>query len=188
MHSFKDRSGQSWELEATYASYARVRSQTGVSLFDIATEERKSLQQLADPFMLGQVIWSLLQPQAEARGLTPEAFYEQFDGTTLEAAYTALLDEMVFFCQPRARKILGVAVEKVREADAAAEQIVDERMAEIERAIDAELARWTSGNSDTNSPESSESTPAHGPSASCSPPSKDASESCGTTPLPNSPN
>jgi hypothetical protein len=185
MHEFSDRTGRTWTLEATYGSYARVRSHTGVSLFDIATEERKSLQQLADPFTLGQVIWSLVEPQAESRGLTPEQFFAEFDGTTLEGAYAALMDEMVFFCQPRQRKILTAAVQKVREADKAADKLVDEMMPQIEAEIDAALAQWTSGRSDTNSPESSESTQAPGPSASCSQPSEAGSVKPGTTRQPS---
>jgi hypothetical protein len=187
MHTFKDNADRSWDLVATYASYARVKAHTGVSLFDLATEERKSLEQLSDPFVLGQVIWCMVEPQAVARNLTPEAFYGAFDGKTLEASYNALLDEMVFFCPTRVQKILTVAVKKVREVDAAAERAVEERMPEIEAAIDEELARWTSGPSATNSPASSASTPAPGPSASCSPQSKAASESCGTTPVASSP-
>jgi len=185
MHEFADRTGRTWTLEATYASYARVRAHTGVSLFDIASERRKSLEQLADPFTLGQVIWSLVEPQAEGRGLTPEKFFTEFDGATLESAYSALMDEMIFFCQPRQRKILAAAVQKVREAEKAADRLVEERMPEIEREIDEAIATWTSGSSATSLPESSASTPAHGPSASSSQPSKDASEKAGTTRQPS---
>lgn len=181
MHTFNDKAGRSWDLEATYASYARVKAHTGVSLFDLATEERKSLQQLADPFVLGQVIWCMIEPQAVTRGLTPEQFYEAFDGETLERSYNALVDEMVFFCPTRARKVLTLAVQKVREADAVADKMVDERMPEIGKAIDEELARWTCGALATNSPAPSAFTPAPGPYASFSPQSKDGSVSCGTT-------
>lgn len=186
MHTFKDKSGRSWDLEATYASYARVKAHTGVSLFDLATEERKSLEQLADPFTLGQVIWCMVEPQAVARNLEPEAFYEAFDGKTLEAAYNALIDEMVFFCPTRVQKILTVAVKKVREVDAAADKIAEERMPQIEAAIDEELARWTCGPSGMSSPGSSASTPAPGPSASSSPPSRAASVNYGITPVASS--
>ena len=187
MHTFGDKIGRPWNLEATYASYARVKAHTGVSLFDLATEERKSLQQLSDPFVLGQVIWCLVEPQAVGRGLTQEQFYEAFDGETLDRCYNALVDEMVFFCPTRARKVLTLAVQKVRDADAVADKVVDERMPEIEKAIDEELARWTCGALATNSPASSESTPAPGPSANSSPQSKDGNVNCGTTQAASSP-
>lgn len=186
MHCFKDRTGRSWTMEATYASYARVRSQTGVSLFDIATEQRKSLEQLADPFVLGQVIWAMVEPQAETRGVTPEQFFSEFDGETITRAYDALLDEMVFFCHPRQRKILLAAVEKVREAEAAANKMIDDRMPAITAAIDAEIANWTSGALATSSPESSASILDSGHSASSSRQSEAGSVSSGITPPPSS--
>jgi hypothetical protein len=181
MHSFKDRTGRVWSMEATFGSYSRVKSQTGVSLFEIATEQRKCLEQLADPFTLGAVIWSMIEPQAESRGITPEQFYAEFDGTALKAAYDALIDEMIFFCQPHQRTILTAAVRKVRDAERAAEKVIGERMPEIERELDAEIARWTSGSSATNSPASSESTPAPGRSANSLRRSKAGSANSGTT-------
>jgi hypothetical protein len=181
MKNFTDRTGRSWSLEATYASYARVRAATGVSLFDIATEERKSLEQLADPFTLGQVIWSLVEPQAEGRGLTPEQFFAEFDGATLDSAYSALMDEMVFFCHPRQRKILAAALAKVREAEKAANLMVDQKMPQIEREMDKAIAQWTSGNLAMSSQESSEFTQASGRSESFSPPSEEGSEKTGIT-------
>jgi hypothetical protein len=152
-----------------------------VSLFDIATEERKSLEQLSDPFTLGQVIWCLVEPQAESRGLTPEQFFSEFDGVTLESAYAALVDEMVFFCHPRQRKILSAAVAKVREAEVVANQMVDQRMPQIEMEMDAAIAQWTSGNSATNSLESSVCTQANGHSENSSLQSAEGSERAGIT-------
>ena len=188
MHSFKDRTGRVWNMEATFGSYSRVKSQTGVSLFEIATEQRRCLEQLADPFTLGAVIWSMIEPQAESRGVSPEAFYGEFDGPTIKAAYDALIDEMIFFCQPHHRKLLTAAAKKVRDAEAAAGKVIDQRMPEIERELDAEIARWTSGNSDTNSPASSESTPPVGRSANSSRRSKAGSVNSGTTRRRSSPN
>jgi hypothetical protein len=188
MHSFKDRTGRAWNMEATFGSYSRVKSQTGVSLFEIATEQRKCLEQLADPFTLGAVIWSMIEPQAEARGVSPEQFYAEFDGAALKSAYDALIDEMIFFCQPHQRTILTAAVKKVRDAERAAERVIGERMPEIERELDAEIARWTSGNSDTNSPGSSESTQDHGRSENSSRRSKAGSANSGTTRRRSSPN
>jgi hypothetical protein len=185
MHSFKDRAGRTWDIEGTYLSYSRVKSHTGVNLFDVASEERKCLAQIADPFTLGQVIWSLVEPQAESRGVSPEQFYAEFDGTVLEAASKALIDEMVFFCQPRARKILGAVVEKARKAEEVAAAVIDQRMPEIEAAIDEEINRLISGSSATSSPASSASTPDRGLFEACFSQSKADSESSGTTPQPS---
>lgn len=187
MHSFKDRQGREWKLEATFGSYGRVKSATGVKLYDIATENRESLVQLADAFTLGSVLWSMIEPQAEARGVTPDDFAEAIDGTVLTDAYSALIDEMIFFCHPRQRKVLETALERIREAEARADRMVDENLPEIKREIDGVLDRWTRGDSDTSWPESSVFTPPSGRSASLSTPSRGYAASSGITPAPSSP-
>lgn len=188
MHSFKDKAGREWKVEANFGSYARVKAATGVKLYDIATEDRQSLVQLTDAFTLGSVIWSMIEPQAEARGLTPEQFYESVDGQVLNDAYAALIDEMIFFCPTRQRKVLQMAAAKAREADAKADQMVDAEMVEYERQIDRVLEQWTRGASGTSWPGSSESIPGSGPSASYSTPSAADDARSGITPAPSSPN
>jgi hypothetical protein len=119
---FTDRKGREWKLEANFASYGRVRDATGVKLYDIATENRESLVQLADALTLGKVLWAMVEPQAEAKGITPEDFAESFDGEIVDAAYHALLEVMIFFCHPRQRKILEVAVRKLLEVEQMADK------------------------------------------------------------------
>ena len=188
MHTFKDKAGREWKVEANFGSYARVKAATGVKLYDIATEDRQSLVQLTDAFTLGSVIWSMIEPQAGARGLTPEQFYEAVDGQVLNDAYSALIDEMIFFCPTRQRKVLEMAVAKLRAADAKADQMVDASLAEVEREIDRAIDQWTRGASGTSWPGSSASTPGNGPSESCSTPSAADDARSGTTPVPCSPN
>lgn len=187
MRSFKDNKGREWTLEATFGSYGRVKSQTGVKLYDIATENRESLVQLADAFTLGSVLWSMVEPQAEARGVTPDGFAEAIDGTVLAEAYSALIDEMIFFCHPRQRKLLETALAKIRQAEARADRLVDEKLPEIEREIDQVLDRWTRGDSGTSWQGSSGSTHEIGRSASCSTPLAESVASSGITPVPLSP-
>lgn len=187
MHSFKDKAGREWSVEATFGAYARVKSQTGVKLYDIATESRESLVQLTDAYTLGSVIWSMIEPQADARGVTPEAFYESVDGTVLNDAYSALIDEMIFFCHPRQRRILSTALAKIREVEARSDSLVAEKMPELEREIDEALDRWTRGDLATSWPASSASTHASGRSESLSMPSPDGVASTGTTPVPSLP-
>lgn len=184
MHAFKDTAGREWKIEANFGSYARVKTATGVKLYDIATEDRQSLVQLTDAFTLGSVIWSMIEPQAEARGLTPEQFYEAVDGQVLNDAYSALIDEMIFFCPTRQRKVLELAVAKLRAADAKADRALDESLVEFGEEIDRAIDQWTRGASGTSLPGSSESTPGIGPSASCSTPSAGDDARSGITPAP----
>ena len=185
MHSFKDKLGRTWDVEGTFDGWERVHSRHGVNLFDIATEERQSLLQLANPFTRGQVLWTLVEKQAEARGITPEQFYAGFDGDVIEQSFQALLDEMIFFSHQKAKKILTVVMEKVRMAEAAAEKVVDQKMPTLAAAMDEEIESWISGNLATSLPELSESTLADGPSGDSSPSSKADSENSGTTHQPS---
>jgi hypothetical protein len=179
MPSFKDTKGREWRLEGNFASYGRVKDQTGVKLYDIATESRDSLVQLTDVLTLGKVLWAMVEPQAEARGVSPEDFAESFD--------VALLDTMVFFCHPRQRMILERAVKKLREVETKAGATVTAKLDEFDLAIDEAIDQWTRGFLAGSSPASSASTPASGPSESCSTPPEGDGEKSGTTPVRSSP-
>ena len=168
MHTFKDTHGREWQIAGNFDNYARVHSDTGVRLDDIGTESRKSLEQLQDTFTLGAVLWSLIEPQAIERGVSLEQFRQGLDGTVLEAAHEALVMEMVFFCPPRQRKVLELAVRKVKQAEGKIQQAADAAMQEAEREIDAAIDQWIRGSSVLSSPESSASTLADGASANWS--------------------
>ena len=181
MHSFKDNAGREWFLKADYLAYDRVRAATGVKLYDITTEERESLTQLADPMTLGAVLWTMIEPQAVERGLSPEQFYGAFDGTVAHDAHDALIGEMIFFCHPNQRKVLELAYRKVRAAEDKAVQKMQSILPAMETEIDALIDRLMSGDSDTSLPESSASGQIAGRSANFSGPSPAASGTNGIT-------
>lgn len=180
MHSFKDNAGREWFLKGDYLTYDRVRAATGVKLYDITTEDRASLTQLADPMTLGAVLWTMIEPQAVERDVTPEGFYGAFDGTVAHEAHDALVSEMIFFCHPNQRAYLELAYRKVREAEAKAVSQVERMLPAMEREVDQILDRLTCGDSATSWPASSASDPITGPSANCSGPSVAASATNGT--------
>ena len=187
MHRFRDRKNREWTLEANFGSYGRVKAATGVKLYDIATENRECLTQLTDVLILGQVLWSMVEPQAQAIGVCPEDFAGAFDGDVIETAYNALLDEMLFFCPTRQRKVLELAVRKVREVEARAATVVDGKLEKFEQEIDRALDQLTHGFLDTSLPESLASTRENGRSESCSTPLGGDREKTGITPVPCSP-
>jgi hypothetical protein len=186
MHAFKDTAGREWFLKANYLTYERVKAGTGVALYDLATESRESLTQLADALTLGAVIWLMVQPQAEAADITPEQFYEAFDGTVAVEAHDALLNEMIFFCHPRQRMLLERAYTKVKRAADEAANRAEQLMPAAEAEMDIMLERWISGNLGSSSPASSASVRTIGPSENSSGPSRAASATSGTTQAPSS--
>lgn len=181
MHAFKDAKGREWEITANFATYSRVKSKCDVNLTDIVEEDRKCLRQLADPFVLGDVVWCMVERQAEARGVTRDDFGAGLDGDAWEAASRALMDEMVFFCRPSVRPMLEMTIRKTDEAIARMHRQMPQMMQAAESEIDAMFDTLTRGSSGTSSPESSESTPQGGRSASSSGRRRGSSATSGTT-------
>lgn len=188
MHTFKDNSGREWHLSGNFDNYARVHADTGVRLDDIGTEDRKSLVQLQDTFTLGAVLWSMIEAEANDRGISFEDFRRTLDGTVAEEAYEALLSEMIFFCHPRKRRVLEMAVRKVKEAEARMQQAEDAAMRQAEAEIDSAIEQLIRGSSATSSPESSASTQDDGAFASLSGQPKESSASIGITQAASLPN
>lgn len=187
MHTFKDKLSREWTLEATFGAYARVKAQTGVKLYDIATESRESLVALADAFTLGSVLWSMIEPQAASRGITPEQFYDAVDGTVLTDAYQALIDEMIFFCHPRQRKMLAAAVDRIRIAEKRAETEMDQMLPELEAEIDRAISAWIRGGSGLSLQDSLEFTQESGRCENLSTQPLGGVENNGTTHAPSLP-
>jgi hypothetical protein len=183
MHAFKDNAGREWFLKGDYLTYNRVQAATGVKLYDITSENRESLTQIADPMTLGGVLWTMVEPQAADRGVTVEDFYGAFDGTVAHDAHDALVSEMIFFCHPNQRKLLELTYRKVREAETKAAAKAEKMMPAMEREIDGLVDRLTFGDSGTSSPASWAVAPIIGRSENYSGPSPDASGTSGTIPL-----
>jgi hypothetical protein len=118
MPSFKDTSGREWLVTLNVAQVKRVRERLGVNLADL--QEGNLLTRLADPVLLVDVLFVLVQPQAEEKNITDEQFAAGLGGDTLADAATALLEALCdFFPQPTRlmlRKVL--AQTQVRQADA----------------------------------------------------------------------
>lgn len=183
MHTFKDAKGREWEVAANFATYSRVRAKCGVNLADIVEDDRKCLEQLKDPFTLGDVIWCMLEVQADRRGVTRDDFGEALDGDAWEAAAKSLMDEMVFFCRPGVRPMLKMTVEKAERAQREMERRMPEMLRAAEEKIDRMVDDLIHGSSGTSSPESSESTPGNGHFESSRSRPKGGSATSGTTPL-----
>lgn len=181
MNKFKDAAGRQWLLSANFGVYAKVRAVAGVNLADIGTESRKSLEQLSDPFTLGSVIWTMIEDQAATAGVSVDQFNAAVDGTVLYEAYNALIDEMIFFCHPSQRKVLGLVVERLRAAEAQATETLDKRAALVTQEIDDAISQLIQSNSAMNSQASSASTLATGPSENSAGPSEAGGESTGIT-------
>ena len=162
MKTFRDNANREWTVEVNVEALKRVKGLLDVDLLNAAGG--KLLERLiADPVLLCDVVYCLVKPQADQAGVTDEDFGRAMAGDAIDAATSALLEELVGFFPQARRRVLAKAVQKMDQLQdrivAGAEELLDSP--EIEQRIDAELEaiRSTLGRPSTSSPASSESIP-----------------------------
>ena len=189
MHAFKDRTGRDWTLDMTCGRAAQIRAVTGVDVTNVTQPEPRCLMQMTeDPYLAMDVIWVLVEPQAQARGVSKAEWLDALTGNEMSEASEALQDEIIFFSpdrHPRKKVLLAAAEASRRVIDRAAkeqEAAMPQMVAAMEEAI------LTHGDWPQSGPRSSESTTATGASETspteCSP----SSVTDGSTPPLSSPN
>lgn len=181
MKTFTDTAGRVWEISANLGSLERVKTSCDVDLLTI-TSTQKCLEQMADVYTLGRVLYTLCGPQAEARGMPPEKFAEGFNADVLSAALDAVVQEVIFFCrkelQPGLLKVWTRAIEADRKTVAAVATAVEKAADRMQEEID----RMTiSIDSATSSRESSGSTRNRGRSDNSSGRRRPPAANTGTT-------
>jgi len=162
MRSFKDNAGRQWSVEINVAALKRVRGLTGTDLMQVI--EGTLIEKLIrDPVLLCDVVYAICKPEADAR--TPPVIDEEFGkamaGDAIEAATTAVLEELVGFCpSPRDRANLGRVLQATTKVMDRARDLVEKKLdsGELDRLADRLLQ--TAGGSSGSAPESSALTPA----------------------------
>ena len=139
MPSFKDTHGREWLVTLNVAHVKRVRERLGINLADL--QEGGLLSRLADPVTLVDVLFVLVQPQADDINVSDEQFAAGLGGDTLSSASTALLEALCdFFPRPTRlmlRKVLAETQLRQQKAVVEIEQNGDEM---IRTALDKALA------------------------------------------------
>ena len=155
MRSFRDAEGREWHLTVDVNAAKRVRSLAGVDLLDITGG---LFDKLSDPITLCDVLYSICKPEADKRGVTDEEFGRGLLGDPIDSATEALLEELVDFFPSRRREFLRKLLERSRETQGRAFQILTTRLDDprLNETIEKML-----GDSSGSPPESLVSTPAH---------------------------
>lgn len=143
MKIFKDNSGREWKVSITVEAVKRVRTLCGINLLDVIKIDDDKvtadlLDQLAtDPVLLVDVIFCICRPQAEEIGVSDIEFGESMVGDTVEAATTALMEELINFFPEAKKKILRLILDTGNRIKHQALQTVDKLLAspELEEAI-----------------------------------------------------
>jgi len=163
MRSFKDNQGRQWSVEINVTAIKRVRGLTGEDLMQVI--EGTLIEKLIrDPVLLCDVVYAICKPEADTRSVSDEEFGKAMAGDAIEAATTAVLEELVGFCpSPRDRANLGRVLQATRKVMDRARDLVEKKLdsGELDRLADRLLSgEPTAGSSSTSAPESSASTPA----------------------------
>lgn len=159
MKTFTDNAARTWTVQVNVDAIKRVRDLTRVNLLDVV--DGKLLEQLtSDPILLCDVIYSLAKPEADARSVSDVDFGRAMGGDAIDAATTALLEELVDFFPSARRAVLAKAMTKLKKLQATALAAVEARLdsTELDALMETQLKRLMT--SSGSAPESSGSIPA----------------------------
>ncbi len=179
MQAFKDKRGESWELDLTIGAVRRVLGLTKVDLRDGAAPHGPpidgepvslSARLELDELLLADVLYALVKSQCDQRNVSDEEFFERLD--SIEEARRAFFREWLDFFRRRDNRpmvsllekqgvFIGRVMERIRkEWDASqAEATLDAMIAQ-----DVETIGTTVGQELTSLPGSAGSTPTDLPS------------------------
>ena len=171
MRTFKDNAGRQWSVEINVAALKRVRGLTGTDLMQVI--EGTLIEKLIrDPVLLCDVVYAICKPEADTRTppVSDEEFGKAMAGDAIEAATTAVLEELVSFCpSPRDRANLGRVLQATNRVMDKARDLTEKRIETLtsESELDRLVNRMappipeppTPGSSSTSAPEPSASTP-----------------------------
>ena len=136
MQKFVDRKSNVWIVEIDTSTLRRVKAVTGVNLLECV--EGDLIERLSsDVLLLVDVLYAIIQPQADQQQITDEQFGEGLAGDVITDATTALLEAMVaFFPEPR-RRLLKTAAAKYAAVQTKAMEMVQAKLdsPELEKQV-----------------------------------------------------
>ena len=117
MKTFADNAARTWAITVNVAAVKRVRELLAVNILEIADSKGKLLERLVeDPCLLCDVLWCLVKPEAEAKGISDEEFGRALGGDALDQATDALLTEIADFFPKSRREVLRRILEEAERA------------------------------------------------------------------------
>ena len=162
MKSFTDAAGRTWDIHVDVTTIHRVRSRTEINLLDIYGGGLHT-RLLADLLLLADILWAIVQPDADRRGIAQADFFRELRGDPFDAATRALLEELTDFSpSPKERANLRALIDKTDRAVELAQEVIARRIEELGEKALQQIANASSG----NAPESLDAIPDPSPSAS----------------------
>jgi len=139
--SFKDSAGHEWNLKIHLGIVNRLRAEKVIDLLKVTENKMARFKQLmSDPADLVGVVWEILKPQAEASGITFDAFCAALDGDAIDAMMETFSRSLADFI-PALRSLILKGMEKGKETKRLATQRAIEAVDKIDPAklVEADL-------------------------------------------------
>mgnify|MGYP001318999647 CR=1 FL=1 len=138
---FDDNNNRRWHVSVNVASIKRVKALLGVDLLAI-TDGNLLERIIGDPVQLCDILYALCQPQAQLDEVTDEQFGQGLCGDSIEHATTALLESLADFFPSGKRQVLHKALAKIREVEAKAIELANQKLdsAELTQRMESLLA------------------------------------------------
>lgn len=106
MSKFTDGKDRKWVLEINPPVMKRVKLATGCNLGTTLTDEAELEKLGRDVILLVDIIFAIVQPEAEKRGVSEQDFGESLVGDAYHDAVTAFSHAIIDFCPSRAREMM----------------------------------------------------------------------------------
>ena len=130
MKVFRDPSERLWEIKINVASIRRVREMLGIDLATFLDDRMQQLGELLNkPERFVDVLFVLLQGQAEKYGISDVQFGEMMAGEILETASEQFVQELLDFFPSAKMRVVG------REVIAKAKQLSEEMAQQAKQRI-----------------------------------------------------
>lgn len=133
MKTFKTSDGHEWSIVVNVGTIRRCMHETGLTLTDLFSTEKKVAEFFADDVRFSEVLLSVVRPQLAELGKTDDDFFTAIDGSVIESAAEALLAEVADFFQEPRKGLLKKAMKKFQEAAA---RVRNEEIAAVEKELD----------------------------------------------------
>ena len=111
---FQDSQNRTYNIRITILTIDAIRDRLGIDI----TEPKDVLTVSLDPVKICRVVFSCVERQVEAHGLTEGEFYESMDGDSWEASAEAMLEAYINFYPPRRREMIRLAVKNAQGVEA----------------------------------------------------------------------
>lgn len=95
MATFTDKAGRAWEVEVLVGLLPKLR-EAGFDVAKAGTDPR-AFESLGDPDTFGRVLWVLVGPQAEPRGVDADGLLMALNGPRYFAAVDAVVEAVTDF-------------------------------------------------------------------------------------------